>query len=329
MGRFPQIRMRRLRRSAEIRALVEEHRLTVADLICPLFIHAGKESAQKIEAMPDVYRHSLTDMLRVCEQLSEAGIRAVALFPAIDSRHKDNEGKEAYNDDGLVPRAVRQIKQRFPKLLVISDVALDPYTSHGQDGLLDSNGYVLNDATIAVLQRQALCHAQAGSDMIAPSDMMDGRIGAIRSTLEDNGFCETIVISYAVKYASSLYNPFREAVRSKSLLKGDKRSYQMSPANRNEALHESRLDIAEGADVLLIKPAGMYLDIIAELRRRWRMPLFAYQVSGEYVMLKMASKHLVERDCVLESLLAIKRAGAQAIFTYYALAVGRWLTDDR
>ena len=329
MGRFPKVRMRRLRRSAEIRALVEEHRLTVADLIYPLFIHAGREKKQKIEAMPNVYRHSLTDLLRMCEQLSEVGIRAVALFPAIDNNCKDNDGKEAYNPDGLVPRAVRQIKQHFPKLLVITDVALDPYTSHGQDGLIDSDGYVLNEPTVAVLQRQALCHAQAGAEMVAPSDMMDGRIGAIRSILEDNGFTETIIISYAVKYASSFYNPFREAVRSKTLLKGDKRNYQMSPANGNEALREARLDIAEGADVLLVKPAGIYLDIIANLRRNFHVPLFAYQVSGEYVMLKMASRYLVERDCVLESLLAIKRAGAEVVFTYYALDVARWLIDDR
>ena len=327
MGRFPNIRMRRLRRSAEIRALVEEHRLTVTDLICPLFIHAGKENRQKIEAMPNVYRHSLTDLLRVCENISELGIRAVALFPAIDNSHKGNNGKEAYNPDGLVPCAIRQIKQRFPKLLIISDVALDPYTSHGQDGLIDDDGYVLNDATVAVLQRQALCHAQAGAEIVAPSDMMDGRIGAIRSTLEDNGFAETIIVSYAVKYASSFYNPFREAVQSKTLLKGDKKSYQMSPANRNEALREAQLDIAEGADVLLVKPAGLYLDIIAGLRRSCPLPLFAYQVSGEYVMLKMASKYLAERDCVLESLLAIKRAGAEAIFSYYALDVARWLTE--
>ena len=328
MGRFPQVRLRRLRRSAEIRALVEEHRLTVADLICPLFIHDGREN-QKIEAMPNVYRYSLSNLPQICEKISEAGIGVVALFPAIDNSCKDNEGQEAYNDDGLIPRAVRQIKHYFPRLLTITDVALDPYTSHGQDGLIDDDGYVLNDVTVDVLRRQALCLAQAGSDMVAPSDMMDGRIGAIRSTLEDNGFSETIIISYAVKYASSLYHPFRDAVYSKSLLKGDKKNYQMSPANRNEALHEAQLDIDEGADVLLIKPAGMYLDIIAGLRQCYRVPLFAYQVSGEYVMLKMAGKYLVERDCVLESLLAIKRAGAEAIFTYYALDVAQWLTDDR
>lgn len=322
---FPRTRLRRLRFSKAVRALSAEHQLTARDFIYPVFVHGGSQAQEEISALPAVYRHSQSSVLQVAEQAVEAGIEALALFPVIAPEHKTDDGREAYNEKGLVPQTLRLLKKNFPELAVITDVALDPYTTHGQDGIIDADGYVLNDATLAVLQRQALCQAAAGADMVAPSDMMDGRIAVLRDALEEQGFVNTIVLSYAVKYASHFYQPFRAAVRSAEVLKGDKRNYQMQPANRAEALHEARMDVSEGADILLVKPAGLYLDVIAAVTAACRVPVYAYQVSGEYVMLKSAARFLSEPHCVLEALLAIKRAGASAIFTYYALDAVQWL----
>lgn len=325
---FPRSRLRRLRVNAAVRNLATECRLHAHDFIYPVFVHDGRQARESIDALPAVYRYSPEALLQVAEQAVELGINALALFPAIDARWKTADGCEAYNEAGLIPRTVQLLKKNFPHLAIITDVALDPYTSHGQDGIIDADGYVCNDATLAVLQQQALCHATAGADMIAPSDMMDGRIAALRDALEEQGFVNTVILSYAVKYASHFYQPFRDAVRSAKALQGDKRSYQMQPANRAEALHEAAMDVSEGADILLVKPAGLYLDVIAAVAATCRVPIYAYQVSGEYVMLKSAASFLPERQCVLEALLAIKRAGAQAIFTYYALDVIKWLHED-
>lgn len=325
---FPRSRLRRLRFSQAVRALSAEQRLTANDLIYPIFVHGGTQAQEEIAALPAVYRHSQSSLLQVAEQVVTAGIKALALFPVIDVAQKTDDGREAYNDDGLVPQTVRLLKENFPELAVITDVALDPYTTHGQDGIINADGYVVNDATLAVLQRQALCHAMAGADMVAPSDMMDGRIAVLRDALEEQGYVNTIILSYAVKYASHFYQPFRAAVRSAEALKGDKRNYQMQPANRREALHEASMDVSEGADILMVKPAGLYLDIIAALASACQVPVYAYQVSGEYVMLKSAARFLSEPQCVLEALLAIKRAGASAIFTYYALDAVRWLREE-
>lgn len=322
-GKFPYRRLRRLRVSKAVRALVAECRLAVSDFVYPVFIHAGREERETIAALPGVYRYSLDGLLRLAEQATDLGINAFALFPVVAVDKKSEDGREAWNEVGLVPQAVRVLKRSFPDLSVITDVALDPYTSHGQDGVIDADGYVLNDETVALLQRQALCHAASGADMVAPSDMMDGRIAAIRKELEVHSFFNTIIVSYAVKYASHFYQPFRAAVNSHQLLRGDKKNYQMPLAARDEALVEAMQDIEEGADILLVKPAGLYLDIIAALKANTQVPLFAYQVSGEYVMLKSAAQP--EPQCVLESLLAIKRAGASAIFTYYALEAADWL----
>lgn len=322
---FPRTRLRRLRVSKAVRALSAEHQLTARDFIYPVFVHRGSQAQEEISALPAVYRHSQSSVLQVAERAVEAGIEALALFPVIAPEHKTDDGREAYNEKGLVPQTLRLLKKNFPELAVITDVALDPYTTHGQDGIIDADGYVLNDATLAVLQRQALCQAAAGADMVAPSDMMDGRIAVLRDALEEQGFVNTIVLSYAIKYASHFYQPFRAAVRSAEVLKGDKRNYQMQPANRAEALHEASMDVSEGADILLVKPAGLYLDVIAAVSEACRVPVYAYQVSGEYVMLKSAARFLSESHCVLEALLAIKRAGASAIFTYYALDAVQWL----
>ena len=320
---FPNTRLRRLRSNATIRSLLAEHTLSASDLIYPVFVHDGSEERQEIVEMPNVYRYSLNATMRVAERAMTAGIKALALFPVISN--KSETGSEAYNYKGLIPRVISMLKQNFPDLLVITDVALDPYTSHGHDGVLAEDGSIKNDETVALLCKQALCHAEAGADIVAPSDMMDGRIGKIRLTLEESKHTNTIILSYAVKYASSFYHPFRAAVKSSKLLQGDKLSYQMSIANSSEALLEAELDLAEGADILLIKPAGTCLDIITKIKSNLNVPLFAYQVSGEYAMLKHTRDVLAERECVLESLLAIKRAGACAIISYYALDVAEWL----
>jgi porphobilinogen synthase len=326
---FPLTRMRRMRADEFSRRLMRETRLNADDLIYPLFVVEGKKQRQPVASMPDIERLSVDQLAREAESLAKLGIPAVALFPVVPAAKKSLDAREAHNARGLLPNAVRVLKQAAPELGVITDVALDPYTSHGQDGLIDKNGYVLNDATVAVLIRQALCHAEAGADVVAPSDMMDGRIGAIRRALEQHGHVNTRILAYAAKYASSLYGPFRDAVGSAQALgKADKKTYQMDPANGDEALREVALDLEEGADMVMIKPALPYLDIVRRVKDRFGAPTFAYHVSGEYAMLKAAAQNgwLDERAAVLESLLCCKRAGADAILTYYAKAAAGWLT---
>lgn len=328
---FPNYRPRRLRQDGFIRDLIAEHRLSVKDLIYPLFVQEGSQRRDAIASMPGVYRLSIDELLREADACAEAGIPAIALFPVIDVALKSDHASEAFNDEGLVPRAVAAIKQRLPQLGVITDVALDPYTSHGQDGLIDQDGYVLNDETVAVLAKQASMHAAAGADVVAPSDMMDGRIGAIRTTLEASGFINTLILAYSAKYASSFYGPFRDAVGSTvQLKKAGKETYQMDPANSDEALREIGLDIAEGADIVMVKPGTLYLDIIQRVKTTYGVPTLAYHVSGEYAMLKAAAQNgwLDERQCTLETLLAFKRAGADAVLTYSALAAARWLRES-
>ena len=320
---WPRTRMRRLRRHRFVRDLVREHELLPKDLIWPLFVTEGKDSAEPVPAMPGVKRLSIDRAVAAAKSAAALGIPAVALFPVIDPTLKTANGKEAWNPEGLIPRAVRALKDAVPELGVITDVALDPYTSHGQDGLVDQHSkQVLNDETVAVLCQQALCHAAAGADMVAPSDMMDGRIGAVRKTLETEGFRDTIILAYTAKYASSYYGPFRSAVGSaKSLGGGNKRQYQMDPGNSDEAWQECLLDLHEGADILMVKPAMPCLDVIAVLKQRLSVPIFAYQVSGEYSMHCAAfDAGMLDRDAViLESLLCIKRAGSSAILSYFAL----------
>ncbi len=330
-GIYPAIRLRRLRRDAFSRRLVRETRLSADDLVYPLFVREGKGEPEPIESMPGIFRRSIDQMLAECERAAELGVPAVALFPVIAAAQKSETAEAAWDDDGLVPRAVTAIKQRFPDLGVITDVALDPYTSHGQDGLIDATGYVLNDSTVTALVRQALSHARAGADMVAPSDMMDGRIGAIRQALENDGFVNTRILAYAAKYASCFYGPFRDAVASAGSLGGaGKDSYQMDVANSDEALREVALDLAEGADLVMIKPALPYLDIIRRVRDAFGAPTLAYQVSGEYSMLKLgaAAGLFDERKAVLESLTAIRRAGACAILTYFAVDAASWLRQE-
>jgi porphobilinogen synthase len=329
-GKFPGTRMRRMRRDEFSRRLMRETYLSTDNLIQPVFVLDGKNRTQAVASMPGVERVSVDVVLRRAEKLSRLGIPALALFPVIESGKKDNKAKEAYNAKGLVQRAVQQLKKNFPALGVITDVALDPYTVHGQDGLTDATGYVLNDETLAVLVKQALSHAEAGADVVAPSDMMDGRIGAIRSALEDEGLVHTRILAYAAKYASSFYGPFRDAVGSaKNLGGGDKYTYQMDPANSDEALREVALDIDEGADMVMVKPAMPNLDIVRRVKQTFGVPTFAYQVSGEYAMLVAAAQNgwLDERASVLESLLCIRRAGADAILTYFAERAATWLQD--
>ncbi len=324
---FPAARPRRLRRDAATRDLVREHRLSVHDLILPVFMHEDKV-AQPVASMPGVERLSVDGLLRLAEQAASAGIPALALFPAIASDLKDADGSEALNPDGLVPRAVRRLKAEFPQLALICDVALDPYTSHGQDGLIDAQGRLLNDETIALLARQAVLQAESGADIVAPSDMMDGRVGAIRQALEAAGQPYTRILAYSAKYASSYYGPFRDAVGSGAQLgKADKKSYQMDPGNGDEALHEVAMDIAEGADMVMVKPGIAYLDIVWRVKQAFKRPTFAYQVSGEYAMLKAAAANgWIDHDAVmLETLLAFKRAGADAILSYSALDAARLL----
>ncbi|CAN7644592.1 porphobilinogen synthase [Variovorax sp. V116] len=325
---YPAGRPRRLRRDSFTRNLVREHALTAHDLIYPVFVQEGEKKRDAVASMPGVDRLSLDLLLPVAEQCVEAGIPVMALFPVIDAGLKTPAGDEAFNPEGLIPRVVAALKSRFPELGVMTDVALDPYTSHGQDGLLDDTGYILNDATVEVLVKQALTQSQAGVDIVAPSDMMDGRIGAIRTALEARGDIHTRIMAYSAKYASAFYGPFRDAVGSAATLgKSNKKVYQMDPGNSDEALREVGLDIAEGADMVMVKPGMPYLDIVRRVKDEFRVPTFAYQVSGEYAMLKAAAQNgWLDHDAVvLESLLAFKRAGADGVLTYFALDAARLL----
>ena len=325
---FPASRPRRLRRDEFTRNLVREHQLTAHDLIYPVFVLDGKNQRQAVASMPGVDRMSLDLLLPVAEDCVKLGIPVMALFPVIDASLKDPQGNEALNPEGLVPTVVRALKKNFPQLGVMTDVALDPFTSHGQDGWLDETGYILNDVTLAQLVKQALNQAQAGVDIVAPSDMMDGRIGAIRQALEAKGFIHTQIMAYSAKYASAFYGPFRDAVGSAANLgKSNKKTYQMDPGNTDEALREVAMDIAEGADMVMVKPGMPYLDIVRRVKDSFRVPTFVYQVSGEYAMLKAAAANgwLDERTVALESLLAFKRAGADGVLTYFALDAARWL----
>ena len=327
---FPQTRMRRMRYNDFSRRLMRENRLSVDDLIYPMFVTEGSNQRQAISSMPGVERLSLDLLLEEGRQLYELGIPAIALFPVTSADKKSEHAAEAYNPDGLTQRSVRALKKAVPELGIITDVALDPFTTHGQDGLVNSDGYVMNDETIAVLVKQALSHAEAGADIVAPSDMMDGRIGAIRQALEAQNHVNTLILAYSAKYASSFYGPFRDAVGSAGMLgKGNKYSYQMDPANSDEALREIQLDLQEGADMVMVKPGMPYLDIIRRVKDQYGVPTFAYQVSGEYAMLKAASMNgwLDEKQVVIESLLAFKRAGSDAILTYYAKDVAMWLQE--
>jgi porphobilinogen synthase len=317
-----------MRYQAFSRRLMQENQLSVDDLICPLFVIEGQNQQQNVASMPGVSRLSIDLLLKEAESLLKLGIPAIALFPVIDPSQKSLDAAEAFNPEGLAQRAVKALKKSFPELGVITDIALDPFTSHGQDGLLNAQGYVINDETVAVLCKQALSHAEAGTDIVAPSDMMDGRIGAIRQTLENHGHVNTRILAYSAKYASSFYGPFRDAVGSAGNLGGgNKYSYQMDPANSDEALREIAMDIQEGADMIMVKPGMPYLDIIRRAKDEFGVPTFAYQVSGEYAMLKAAAQNgwLDEKQVVLESLLAFKRAGCNGILTYYAKAAAQWL----
>lgn len=327
---YPRTRMRRTRRSAGLRAMVAETGLNPADLIYPVFVLEDGKASEPVASMPGISRHSIDALVKEIRHGMALGVPAVAIFPVIDASGKSENGEECANPDGLVQKTVRSLKSEFPGLVVITDVALDPYTTHGQDGIIDDTGYVLNDQTVAMLVRQAESHADAGADMVAPSDMMDGRIGAIRDQLEVSGHHNTLILAYAAKYASCFYGPFRDAVGSAAnLAGGDKRNYQMDPANSDEALREVGLDLSEGADIVMVKPALPYLDIVRRVKERYEVPVFAYQVSGEYSMLKAAALNgaLDERSSVLESLLSIRRAGASAILSYFALQAAAWLSD--
>ncbi|MGB4498822.1 MAG: porphobilinogen synthase [Methylococcaceae bacterium] len=328
--KFPSSRMRRMRKNDFSRRLMRENKLTGDDLIYPVFVIEGANKREKIDSMPDVERLSMDLLLEEARELYILGIPAIALFPVVSAEKKSDDAVEAYNPNGLVQRTVRALKAAVPELGIITDIALDPFTSDGQDGLTNNDGYVLNDETIDVLVKQAISHAKAGADIVAPSDMMDGRIGAIREALENHGYIHTKILAYSAKYASSFYGPFRDAVGSSGNLgKGNKYSYQMDCANSDEALREVALDLKEGADMVMVKPGMPYLDIVRRVKDEFGVPTFAYQVSGEYAMLKAASQNgwLDEKAVVLESLLAFKRAGCDAILTYYAKTVAQWLQD--
>ena len=330
-GRYPGTRMRRMRRDDFSRRLMREHRLAADDLIYPVFVLDGARREEPVPSLPGIARKSVDLLLADAERAVALGIPALALFPVIPAEQKSADAGEAWNANGLVPRAVRALKSRFPELGVITDIALDPYTSHGQDGLIDPTGYVINDETVVALARQALCHAEAGVDMVAPSDMMDGRIGAIRAALDGSQYQRTRILAYSAKYASSFYGPFRDAVGSSgSLGAGNKYTYQMDPANSDEALREVRLDLDEGADMVMVKPGMPYIDIVRRVKDTFGAPTAVYQVSGEYAMLKAAAANgwIEERAGVLEVLCAFKRAGADAILTYFALAAAGWLAAD-
>ncbi len=327
---FPATRLRRMRSQGFSRRLMRETRLTVDDLIWPVFVLEGDDAVEPVASMPGVERMTIDHLLPAARYCQQLGIPAIALFPVVSSDCKSEDAREAWNPEGLAQRAVVALKEELPQLGVITDVALDPFTTHGQDGLIDDTGYVMNDATVDVLVKQALSHAEAGADVVAPSDMMDGRVGLIRQALETEGFPNTRILAYSAKYASSFYGPFRDAVGSAAnLAGGNKYSYQMDPGNTDEALREVGLDLDEGADMVMIKPAMPYLDIIRRVKDRYQVPTFAYQVSGEYAMLKAAALNgwLDEQAVVLEALTAIRRAGADAIMTYFAVQVAEWLSE--
>jgi len=328
LGKYPNKRMRRMRRDAFSRNLMRENTLKPADFIYPVFVLEGDNHDEDVASMPGVKRVTLDKLLAQAEECVKLGVPVMALFPVIEAGLKTEDAREAYNPDGLVPRVVAALKQAFPQLGIMTDIALDPYTSHGQDGLLDADGYVMNDETIAVLVQQAQAHAVAGADIVAPSDMMDGRIGAVRAVLDAAGHIHTRIMAYSAKYASSFYGPFRDAVGSSANLgAGNKHTYQMDPGNSDEALWEVGLDLQEGADMVMVKPGLPYLDIVRRVKDEFGAPTFAYQVSGEYAMLKAAAQNgwLNEQACVLEALLSFKRAGADGILTYFALDAARWL----
>ncbi|MDR3429469.1 MULTISPECIES: porphobilinogen synthase [Silvimonas] len=328
LRQFPATRMRRMRRDDFSRRLMRENVLMPSDLILPVFVHEGVNKEEIVASMPGVKRQSIDLLLKTAAEAVELGVPALALFPSIDHSLKTLGAEEAWNPDGLVPRTIRALKEAFPQLGVITDVALDPYTIHGQDGIINEDGYVLNEETVVALIKQTLCHANAGADMIAPSDMMDGRIGSIRQALDEAGHEMTRILAYSAKYASAFYGPFRDAVGSSATLgKGNKAQYQMDPANSDEALHEVAMDLTEGADMVMIKPGMPYLDIVRRVKDEFGVPTFVYQVSGEYAMLQAAIRNgwLDEKKVVLESLLAFKRAGADGILTYFALDAARWI----
>jgi porphobilinogen synthase len=321
-GRFPQRRMRRMRRDDFSRRLARENRLSPDDLILPVFVLEGRSAIEPVASMPGVSRRSIDALLPIIEQALTLGIPAITLFPVIEASAKSLGAEEAFNPEGLVPRCIREVKARFPEMGIITDIALDPYTSHGQDGLIDASGYVLNDETIAVLKKQALTHAEAGADVVAPSDMMDGRVGALRGALDAGNHIHVRILAYSAKYASAFYGPFRDAVGSGANLgAGDKKTYQMDPGNADEALHEVALDLDEGADMVMVKPGMPYLDIVRRVKDTFGVPTFVYQVSGEYAMLQAAAAQgwIDGPACMMESLLGFKRAGADAILTYFAL----------
>ncbi|WDE05479.1 porphobilinogen synthase [Thalassomonas viridans] len=331
-GQYPARRMRRMRADDFSRRLMAEHQLTVNDLIYPVFVLEGENQRESVDSMPGVERKSIDLLLEEAQELVELGIPAVAIFPVTPGEKKSLMAEEAYNPDGLAQRTVRALKAQFPQLGVITDVALDPFTTHGQDGIIDDDGYVLNEVTKDILVKQALSHAEAGADVVAPSDMMDGRIGAIRETLEAQGFVNTRILAYSAKYASNYYGPFRDAVGSAGNIKGgNKHSYQMDPANSDEALHEIAQDIHEGADMVMVKPGMPYLDIVRRVKDNFKVPTYAYQVSGEYAMHMAAIQNgwLAEKPCVMEGLLAFKRAGADGILTYFAKQAARWIREEQ
>jgi len=327
---FPWLRMRRMRRDDFSRRLMREHQLTASDFIYPLFVLEGENQREAVPSMPGVERLSIDLILEEARQCVELGIPVIALFPVVGSEKKSDDAAEAFNPNGLAQRAVRALKSAYPELGIMTDVALDPFTTHGQDGLIDTTGYVLNDETTEVLCKQAISHAEAGADIVGPSDMMDGRIGEIREALESSGHIYTRILAYSAKYASSFYGPFRDAVGSAGNLKGgNKYTYQMDPANSDEAIREVSLDLQEGADMVMVKPGMPYLDIVRRVKNELAVPTYAYQVSGEYAMLKAAAQNgwLDEKACVLESLMCFKRAGADGILTYFAKDAARWLQE--
>ncbi len=331
-GNFPAVRMRRMRHDEFSRRLMREHVLTTNDLIYPVFVMDGARKAQAVPSMPGVERMTLDKLLPVAERCLKLKVPVMALFPVIDAKLKTPDGKEATNPKGLIPRVVARLKKEFPELGVMCDVALDPYTSHGQDGVIDASGYILNDATLAILEKQALTQATAGVDIVAPSDMMDGRIGRIRTLLDQKQFIHTRIMAYSAKYASGYYGPFRDAVGSAANLgKGNKFTYQMDPANSDEALWEVGLDLQEGADMVMVKPGMPYLDILRRVKDEFKAPTFVYQVSGEYAMLKAAGMNgwINEKVCAMEALLAFKRAGADGVLTYYALDAAQWIKESQ
>lgn len=329
-NQFLAIRPRRMRKDEFSRRLMREHVLTTDDLIYPVFVLEGEGKVEDVASMPGVQRQSIDILLNTAAECVKLGIPALAIFPVVAQSGKSLDAAEAFNPQGLVPRTVKALKSAFPTLGIITDVALDPYTTHGQDGLIDDTGYVMNDETVAVLVKQALCHAEAGADIVAPSDMMDGRIGAIRDALEEAGHIHTRILAYSAKYASAFYGPFRDAVGSAANLgKGNKYNYQMDPANSDEALKEVALDIEEGADMVMVKPGMPYLDIVRRVKEEFGVPTYAYHVSGEYAMLKAAAQNgwLDEKACVLEAMLGFKRAGADGVLTYYAMDIAKWLRE--